>query len=227
MVWQLIALAGVGLVMFALLTFLRRWADSFVMIAFAIGCVVNANIWNASNVPVIVGNLVFAIDSILYTMFLHTVAVKFLHYPMKDAKLFVYSSIVAIIISAFIEFFANVFSQPWDIKYLLALAMYFASAIGSVLGIFLMVVFFKACKKRGIHNGFAVPMGILIASVVNSTIYYGCYCLIYQTFIDNFIGILLGSYIGKTYSIILGIISYKINGRLWMPNELKQKDETL
>ena len=46
------------------------------------------------------------------------------------------------------------------------------------------------------------------------------------TQIDNFIYMLIGSYIGKFFSIILGLISYFINTHFWIPNDLKYKYPT-
>ena len=55
--------------------------------------------------------------------------------------------------------------------------------------------------------------------------HYGYALFVYDD-INNFIYILLESYIGKLYAIALGLISYAINKHLWIPNDLK-KDEVV
>ena len=57
-------------VAYGLTTLFRRWIDIPTLIAVAIGCAVNANIFTPLNSGVEVGSLVFSIEAILYTLFM-------------------------------------------------------------------------------------------------------------------------------------------------------------
>ena len=71
-IWILI---GIAIFLFAFMTFARRWHDYSILFTIAIGFAVNANIYNSSTNPVYVGNIIFAIDSILYVGFTFSVLI--------------------------------------------------------------------------------------------------------------------------------------------------------
>lgn len=219
-----LALFAIGI--YALMTLCRRWADSFIMIAFAIGCAVNANIFTAHTSPIIAGPIIFGIDSILMTMFLHLVTVKYIHYPLKEFKLFVASSIVAIMLSAIIEFVATIIYAGYSLDALKALGNYFISCVATLFGIAISVPVVKLMKNKRISQYVIFPIGILIASVVNTIIYYALSALVLGSSFDNFGAIIAGSYIGKVFCILLGLLCYYISS-IWghkdMPNKFIDK----
>lgn len=218
-----LALFAIGLV--ALMTFLRRWADAFVMIAFAIGCAVGSNLYHPFAFPIEVGGIVFGIDSILYTVFIYLVAVKYLHYEKKESRLFVYSALVAIVVSAIFEFVAKLISQGYSIETLQNFLSYLVSAAASVVAIYLMELFFSYTHKKGLSNYIAIPVSLVIGSFVNSAVYYFIMFGINGKIYENFWPILLGSLIGKAFTICLCEISYSLNDeKRWCPEEL-QLDE--
>ena len=93
-------------VAYGLTTLFRRWLDVPTLIGVAIGCAVNANLFTPLNYPVVVGELTFSIESILYTLFMYTVVIRILDYSYDDAKKLALTSVAAIIISAIIELVA-------------------------------------------------------------------------------------------------------------------------
>lgn len=219
----------------ALLTFLRKWADSFVLIAFAIGFVVNANLFTPfTGYQIPAGPLVFAADSILYALFLYCICVKALHYKTKDVKLVIYSSIVAIIISAFIEFFANLSIQSKDTVTLVKrLLDYIVSAGSSLIACWYMVFVIKKMDEKGISRYIILPTAMIGGALIDSTLFYCLDAAIYGGFgstqgIDYFVKTLLGSWIGKFVTCGLSLFCYWINVKFWIPNEIKameQKEE--
>ena len=56
-------LALIGLGLFLALAILRKWFDSFILIAFSIGAACNANFYHALTTPVPCGPFILAIDS--------------------------------------------------------------------------------------------------------------------------------------------------------------------
>ena len=109
-IWILI---GIAIFLFAFMTFARRWHDYSILFTIAIGFAVNANIYNSSTNPVYVGNIIFAIDSILYVGFTFSVLICVKEYGMKQAIVLTTSTIAAIIVSAAIELFAHISSDGY------------------------------------------------------------------------------------------------------------------
>lgn len=219
-------LAILGILFFALLTFCRRWYDYAMLFTFAIGFAVNANIYNSVTVPVKFYNLIFAIDSILYTGFTFTVIICAKEYGIRKAKILTSSAIAAVLLSALIELTATISSNGFDTLYFKQFFGYIASAVGTFIGIWVMLYIFDKLNSKNANTYLAFLLCVLTSSIINSTIYYGYYLIAYQN-TTNFLYILLGSYIGKLYAIILGLISYAINKNLWIPLDLKEKEENV
>lgn len=221
---NLFLLAIFGVIFFALLTFCRKWYDYSMLFTFAIGFAVNANIYNASSVPVELGKIIFAIDSILYTGFTFTVIICAKEYGVRKAKILTSSAIAAVLLSSVIELFATTSSFGYSSELLKTFFGYIASAIGTFIGIWVMLYIFEKLMNKNVNVYLSFFICVLISSIINSTIYYGYSLIVYQE-LDKFIYILLGSYIGKFYAIILGLLSYSINKHLWIPNDLKKDEE--
>ena len=214
-------LALLGIVFFALLTLCRRWYDYAILFTFAIGFAVNANIYNSISTPVHFYKLIFAIDSILYTGFTFTVIICAKEYGVKKGKILTSSAIAAVLLSALIELCASISSFGYDIEFIKTFFGYIFSAIGTFIGIWVMLFVFEKIEKKNINIYLIMFICVLLSSIINSTIYYSYYLIAYQN-TTNFLYLLLGSYIGKLYAIALGLISYAINKHLWIPNDLKK-----
>ena len=80
-------------------------------------------------------------------------------------------------------------------------------------GIWLMLYFLEHTKNMNVYLRIAIA--IVIGGVINSTIYYlGMFII--NGHIENFWGVLLGSYIGKLYSIGLALLCYFICGSKYL-----------
>jgi len=219
-------LALIGILFFLLLTFCRRWYDYAMLFTFAIGFAVNANIYNSSTAPVYFYKLVFSIDSILYTGFTFTVIICAKEYGVKKGKILTSSTIAAVLLSALIELLASISSSGFDVVFIKQFFGYVFSAIGTFIGIWVMIYIFEKLDKKNINIYLTLFICVLISSIINSTIYYSYYLIVYQN-TNDFIYVLLGSYIGKLYAIMLGLISYSINKNVWIPLNLKSKEKEL
>lgn len=218
-IWFLIFTAFIA---FAFMAFVRKWHDYALLFTIAIGFAVNANIFNSFATPVKCGNIIFAVDSILYTGFMFATIICAKEYGIRKAKILTSSTIAAILVSAVIEFFAKISSFGYDYSYLSSLFMYIFSVIGTFLGVWIMLFVYEKLNKKGINTYISFVICVLIASIVNSAIYYGLSALIIGEIVD-FWYILLGSYIGKLFSILLGLCVYFVNTHIWIPNDLKDK----
>ncbi len=217
-------LALLGILFFALLTFCRRWYDYAILFTFAIGFAVNANIYNSVSTPVNFYKLIFAVDSILYTGFTFTVIICAKEYGIRKAKILTSSAIAAVLLSALIELCSYTSSFGFETIFIKDFFGYIASAVGTFIGIWVMLFIFEKLETKNTNIYLSMFICVLISSIINSTIYYSYYLIVYQN-TTNFLYILLGSYIGKIYAIILGLISYFINKNVWIPLDLKNKEE--
>lgn len=216
---EVICLALIGLGIFVTLSILRKWFDSFILIAFSIGAACNANFYHALSTPIVCGPFIFAIDSILFTLFIHTIIVKYLHYSLKDAKNMAIASIVAIILSAIFEFLAKINAFGYTNILIYNLGNYFFSAAGSLVGIWIMFYFLERSKKMNIY--LRIFIAILIGSLLNSLIYY-LGILVVNGVTDTFWNILLGSFVGKIYACCLSILCYWLSGKYFIPTDLQK-----
>ena len=212
-------LALIGFGIFITLSILRKWFDGFILIAFSIGAACNANFYNALSTPIPCGPFIFAIDAILYTLFIHTIIVKYLHYSLKDAKNMAIASIVAIVLSAIFDFLANLNAFGYSAELMLRFCNYLFSALGSLASIWIMFVFLEHSKKMNIYLRFFIA--ILIGSLLNSLVYYTG-VIIHNGGMEQFWNIVLGSIVGKLYACCLSIFCYWINGEILIPTDLKK-----
>ena len=175
-------LAIVGVFLFALLTFCRKWYDYAILFTFAIGFAVNANIYNSMSTPVHFYKLIFAIDSILYTGFTFTVVICAKEYGTRKAKILTSSTIAAVLLSALIELCASISSFGFDVDFIKTFFGYIASVIGTFAGIWVMLYILEKMNNKNIYLTFFVC--VLISSIINSSIYYGYALIVYQDFSD-------------------------------------------
>lgn len=203
----------------------RRWHDYAVLFTIAIGFAVNANIFNGATAPISVGGFVFSVDSILYTGFMFAIIICAHEYGFKKARILTYTSIAAILVSAVIEIMANVSAFGYQPQFLYAFLSYLFSAVGTFLGVWFMLAVYKILEKKKVNEYLNFLVCILIASVINTTIYYMGTILVTGQLLENMSAILLGSYIGKIICIALCQIVFFINTHFWIPNALKGKYE--
>ena len=182
-------------VAFAFLVVARKKYDYAMLFTIAIGCGVNANIYNSVSAPVMVGPVYFSIDSILYTLFMFTVIICAKDYDIRRAKILTSSALAAILVSAVIEFFAGWSSVGYSDTLLIKFIGYLASAVGTFAGVWAMLAMFKKMdSKANINLTFIIC--VLLASIINSTIYYSGVIAVSGR-IENLFYILAGSAIGK------------------------------
>lgn len=214
-------------VAYGLTTLFRRWIDVPVLLAVAIGCAVNANIFNPYTAPIVVGPFTFSIEIVLYTLFMYTIIVRILDYSYKDAKTMTFTSIAAILISAFIELVAFLMTQGDVWQAFKSFAIYLFSSIGTVAGVWIMVLITILCRKKNVSPYLIIPFAIIPASIIHAIFFYGGMIIVYQnTDIFDLAYGALGTIIGKSVCILLSIFCYFINQKWWRPlNLIAQEDK--
>ena len=213
-------------VAYGLTTLFRRWIDIPTLLAVAIGCAVNANIFNPYTSPIYLGSFRFSIEIVLYTLFMYTIIVRILDYSFKDAKRMTFTSIAAIIISAFIELVATLMQTGEVVDALKTFSIYLFSSIGTIAGVWIMVFITIQCQKKKISPYIIIPLAIIPASLVHALFFYGGLMLVYlgEDVYQITFGA-LGTIIGKAVCILLSIFCYFINKKWWRPLNLVAQEE--
>lgn len=211
---------------FGLTTLFRRWIDIPTLIAVAIGCACNSNIFTPLTHPVLVGPFVFCIENVLYTLFMYTIIVRILDYGYKQARVMTLTSIAAILISAFIEMVALSVSNGFSAETFKNFSYYLFSCAGTILGVWLMIIITIQCRKKNISSYLIIPFAISTSCLVHAILYYGGISLVnFRTDLYT-LYLFLGAIIGKAACILLSMLCYFINQNFWKPlNLIKQEQE--
>ncbi len=207
---NLIILLLATIIFFAAFTFARKFNDIAVLIAVAIGCCVNANIFTAVSHPITVWGMTFGIDSILYSMFLFTIIIRMFDYSIREGQVMTLTSIAAILISAVIEYVAIVsYKGTFEKIDLFNLIKYFASAVGTFISIWLIEKLYLAMSKKNLNKYFMFLILILNGGLINALFLYGVMGLI-NGFSGHSLSIFLGSLILRLFCVALCHTSYYI-----------------
>lgn len=220
---QLLILAAIAVICFALLTFFRQWRDADILILAAIGCAIGSNIYNSVTMPVVIGGYTFGIDSVLYTVFMFAVIIRAEDYSVREARSMTLTTIAAIMISAFIEFFARWSFAGIDTAAIVSLASYAISSVGTFAGVRLMLWCFEGLRARKINVYVNFALCVHVASAINSLIYFGGTALLGNEAVSDFPSAFCGSYIGKTGAICIGLIGFFVNRKFLAPKNVSKK----
>ena len=155
-------------VAYGLTTLFRRWIDVPTLIAVAIGCAVNANIFHPFSAAVKVGQFTFSIEIVLYTLFMYTIIVRILDYSYKEAKTMTFTSIAAIVISAFIELVASLMINADALEAFKSFSIYLFSSLGTIAGVWIMIWITILCRKKNISSYLIIPFAIIPASLIHA-----------------------------------------------------------
>ena len=212
-------------VAYGLTTLFRRWIDIPTLIAVAIGCAVNANIFTPLNSGVEVGPLVFSIEAVLYTLFMYTIVVRILDYGYSEAKRMTFTSVAAIIISAIIELIAALSTNGASVETFRLFSYYIFSSIGTIAGVWVAIAIVIALRKKNVSCYVIIPLAIAVSTIIHAVFYYGGYSLINWNFTAYTLNMFLGTVIGKAVCVGLSVVCYLINQTVWKPLNLVNKDK--
>ena len=213
-------------VAFGLTTLCRKWIDIPTLLAVAIGCACNANLYTPISHPIVVGPFVFSVEIVLYTLFIYTIMVRILDYGYKSARTMTFTSVAAILISAFIELVASATKNGFSGEVFKVFSYYIFSSIGTIFGVWIMVFITIHLHKLKVSSYLIMPFGLIIASVIHSFFFYGGIAVMNVQLDVYSWSEIFGAMIGKSVCIALAVLCYFINNKYWIPNNLlKQKAE--
>lgn len=173
----------------------------------AIGGAVNSNIFNINDFPIYIGNLIFGVDSILYTLFVFCIIFIYFYYGKKEAQSLTYTSIASIFVGAIIQFVAYWASYGFGNELVITFSSFLISIVATIVAINLTIMFLE--KFKNLNKFVLCALSIVLASIINSTIYFSLVS-IFSNLGENFVPSLLGSYIGKLIALIFSVICFII-----------------
>lgn len=177
--------------------------------AIAIGSVVNANIFTSVSYPITVGGLTFGMNSVIYILFLFCVLIMFDDFGKKDASTLTFSSIAAIMFAAVIELITDFATGGYRVEFLIDFFSFLASSISTLVAVFLMIKLFDTLKIKKVNIYLNCFASLLVASFVDSIIYFGLINLIGSTILSvKFLLDFLALYLGKLISIAFALFVF-------------------
>ena len=216
--------------------------DVFFLITFAIGAAINSNIFNSYIYPITLnGNegIIFGLSQFLYPLFVLTIMIRVFDYSIKDAKQMLVSALVAIVLSAFIQFFAEIsYYYPFEsrsfVEVLLTLLLYLVSSLSTLIAFVIVFKLYPILEKKKVNKYLILVIAIIITNIINSFIYTGFallfkdHSLLSSNLYSNYPAYLLGGIIMRTFATGLALISYLVNNTIWKSENLIQvkKDNT-
>ena len=202
-----------AVLVFAILIVSNRFWGKDALFVVGIGCAIGSNIYNVGDYGIVIGNLVFGIDSVIYTAFVFVVLLCLKNYDEKSALTLLYSAMGSIMLSALLVFIASWASAGFASNLIWGFVAYLISVIATFVALFTTIKLFKHLESKNLNVYLNFLINILIASLINSLIYFGAVAII-SGFEENFLGQLGASYIGKLMSTAFSLLTYFICTKL-------------
>lgn len=202
-----------AVLVFAILIVSNRFWGKDALFVVGIGCAIGSNIYNVGDYGIVIGNLVFGIDSVIYTVFVFVVLLCLKNYDEKSAFTLLYSAMGSIMLSALLVFIASWASAGFASNLIWGFVSYLISVIATFVALFTTIKLFKYFESKNLNVYLNFLINVLIASFINSLIYFGAVAII-SGFEENFLGQLGASYIGKLMSTAFSLLTYFICTKL-------------
>ena len=225
-----------GILLFVAFTLLRKKMDVFFLITFAIGAAINANIFNSYIYPITFTDnsyFVFGLNQFLYPLFVLTIMIRAFDYSLKDSKQMLVSALVAITLSAFIQFFAEIafyypFKEKKFIEVLLTLLLYLVSTLATLIAFIIVFKIYPILEKKKVNKYLILVIALVITNIINPFIYTGfallfsSHSILSSNMLDNYPAYIFGSLIIRTFAIGLSLLSYLVSNTIWKSENLIQ-----
>ena len=202
-----------AVLVFVILIVSNRFWGKDALFVVGIGCAIGSNIYNVGDYGIVIGNLVFGIDSVIYTVFVFVVLLCLKNYDEKSAFTLLYSAMGSIMLSALLVFIASWASAGFASNLIWGFVSYLISVIATFAALFTTIKLFKYFEGKNLNVYLNFLINVLIASFINSLIYFGAVAII-SGFEENFLGQLGASYIGKLMSTAFSLLTYFICTKL-------------
>lgn len=196
------------IIMFIGFVFAKKFFGKNALFVIGIGCVIGANLYNANDFPIALGNLILGIDSVVYTLFVFSVIVMYVYFGKTAMREVLYCAVGSIFLTSLLSFSGNFFQVGITESSFYSSLYYFFSILGTVAAIEVMILVFDKLKSKNVNIYFNIAVALIIASLLNTAIYYGLSYFAFGGLGDAFVPALLGSYVGKGISLLFCLGAY-------------------
>ncbi len=184
-----------------------KWKKS-ILYTVAIGCIVNANIFNGINYPIEIGGLTFGMNSVIYVLFLFSILIMYIDFGKTEALTLIICSIGAIVFASIIQFLTSIASFGYNNQYLFDLLSYFASCISSFASGVIVIKMYDLLKSKNVNIYVATAIVLVVSSLIDSIIYYGITLCLKISVLSQQFWLMLGTlYLGKLISIAFALVT--------------------
>ncbi len=197
---------------FSFIILYPSWKTS-VIFCIGIGGALNANFFNIGTYPIIVGSLIFGLDSVLYSFFIFMVLVSFFKENKKSAINLMLSAVAAILFLSFVQLIAGISSGDYS-NFIWSSGSYIISAVATFLCILTMLYFTQKFQDKKINVYINIIVSMLIATIINSVLYFGLTFAFTGSLGANFWLSLTASFIGKIMTIAFACLTYYIINKI-------------
>ena len=201
-----------GLFIFLCVVLGGRKYRSTALYALAIGGVCNANFFHPGTFPIDIFGLTFGIDSIIYSLFIFCVIVMYFIKGKGQAYLLTVSSLIAVLLCALFQFVSDCLSNGYTTQTLISFLSFIISVVSTSLVVIIMLESIYRINKKITNKYLLLLIGMSIAAVINTTLYYSITTLANQKY-DSYLMLVGTSLIGQGMSIAFGQLA------LWVLNK--------
>ena len=194
----------------------------------AIGTAIAANIYSPTAHPIIFCHLIFGIDAIAYTVFAFCILLMHIDHGKASMKSLLYTTLFSLFLAGFLAFAAAFFTTGITTASIQSALSYVNCIISTYLAATAMIFAFDFFRKNGVNIYMCLFLGLMLAIIINSLLYFGLTFLMFGTLGSTFAITLAGSYLGKTFAVLLCLGVFYLLNR-WTKTYKKQtseKDET-
>jgi uncharacterized PurR-regulated membrane protein YhhQ (DUF165 family) len=171
--------------------------------------VVNANFFHAIDYPIDIFGWNFGFDAIIFTLYIFTLILTLMYYGKKQATIYTFSGSIAVLLAGIIELCAVSFSTGHQEEAWRKFGGFVISVIATIAAGLVIITVIEAIKKRHkVHDMWLMIIGIVLATLVNSTIYYSIAPFINGAGFDWHI--IITSYFGKTIALGVAILVFGV-----------------
>jgi|GEM_PF-4988047 len=201
--------------------FSRIWGKT-AFFCFGVGGVLNANYFNIGSYPLYLGGMIYGFDSALYSIFVFCALYFYMKYGKKEARDLNFAAVGAIVFLAIIQFIADLTLANTD-GIVWGLFSYAVSALATFATVEGMMYVCELLRKKFDNAYLTVAVGCLVATLINSVLYFGIVAVAAGGFAENFGSQLLGSFAGKTICAGLSCLAYYLAERFSQNKKPKEE----
>ena len=211
-----------SLIMFTIFFFARHFWGKDALFVVGIGCAIGSNLYNINNYPIIIGDFVFGMDAVIYTICIFTMLIMYIDFGESSLKNILFSTLGSLFLTALLSFAGNFMLSGITKDLIWNFVSYLFSILGTLVAVCIMIIIYKKLSSLKFNNYFNIAVGLFLASIVNSIIYFGLTFIVLGNLGQEFLMALISSYILKFTAIVICMLAYLLES-VWVNSKKNNK----